>query len=288
MSQSEMAIFTRTFDFLSWLLPVTNNFPRAHRHTVHAAAAGRRLRPARTAGGGQPAPWCGTCGAAAPGRRGAGACARLHAPGRAMAVAVRRPISACGRDGGGDRSAAGRLAEVGWPVRDHSAGQYWQSSGRSGRFAGADSQAARVAWRLVQQQCRQRALRGPQQEQPEQQEQEQRVSSCAVHIFPMGQPPNRKCPAGAAFRAEVKNGESVPGRACRIACTGRANNNGPAPSARRPGAGAIRIDHRPCTRTVLLGKSAACLSPGGQRQARPRQCGCVRAPAGGQPAGAAG
>ena len=28
-----MPIFTRTFDFLSWLLPVTNNFPRAHRFT---------------------------------------------------------------------------------------------------------------------------------------------------------------------------------------------------------------------------------------------------------------
>jgi len=29
----EMPIFTRTFDFLTWLLPVTNRFPRAHRHT---------------------------------------------------------------------------------------------------------------------------------------------------------------------------------------------------------------------------------------------------------------
>jgi len=28
-----MVIFTRTFDFLTWLLPVTNHFPRAHRHT---------------------------------------------------------------------------------------------------------------------------------------------------------------------------------------------------------------------------------------------------------------
>lgn len=34
MTQKQMVIFTRTFDFLSWLLPVTNNFPRAHRHTV--------------------------------------------------------------------------------------------------------------------------------------------------------------------------------------------------------------------------------------------------------------
>ena len=29
-----MPIFTRTFDLLGWLLPVTNHFPRAHRHTV--------------------------------------------------------------------------------------------------------------------------------------------------------------------------------------------------------------------------------------------------------------
>jgi hypothetical protein len=33
MMAEEMVIFTRTFDFLSWLLPATNNFPRAHRHT---------------------------------------------------------------------------------------------------------------------------------------------------------------------------------------------------------------------------------------------------------------
>jgi hypothetical protein len=34
MSSTEMHIFNRTFDFLSWLLPVTNHFPRAHRHTA--------------------------------------------------------------------------------------------------------------------------------------------------------------------------------------------------------------------------------------------------------------
>ena len=34
MAHAEMPIFTRTFDFISWLLPVTNHFPRAHRHTV--------------------------------------------------------------------------------------------------------------------------------------------------------------------------------------------------------------------------------------------------------------
>jgi hypothetical protein len=32
--KEEMPIFTRTFDLLTWLLPQTNHFPRAHRHTV--------------------------------------------------------------------------------------------------------------------------------------------------------------------------------------------------------------------------------------------------------------
>ncbi|MCC7164540.1 MAG: diversity-generating retroelement protein Avd [Anaerolineae bacterium] len=32
--ETEMPIFTRTFDFLTWLLPLTNTFPRAHRFTV--------------------------------------------------------------------------------------------------------------------------------------------------------------------------------------------------------------------------------------------------------------
>jgi four helix bundle protein len=34
MTPVEMRIFTRTFDFIAWLLPVTNSFPRAHRHTL--------------------------------------------------------------------------------------------------------------------------------------------------------------------------------------------------------------------------------------------------------------
>ncbi|MCP4211498.1 MAG: diversity-generating retroelement protein Avd [Halieaceae bacterium] len=34
MAQQEMVIFTRTFDLLTWLLPVSNHFPRAHRHTL--------------------------------------------------------------------------------------------------------------------------------------------------------------------------------------------------------------------------------------------------------------
>ena len=32
MAAQEMPIFSRSFDLLSWLLPVTNHFPRAHRH----------------------------------------------------------------------------------------------------------------------------------------------------------------------------------------------------------------------------------------------------------------
>jgi hypothetical protein len=30
---TEMVIFTRTFDLLAWLLPMTNHFPRVFRHT---------------------------------------------------------------------------------------------------------------------------------------------------------------------------------------------------------------------------------------------------------------
>ena len=31
-TNQEMPIFSRTFDLLAWLLPATQNFPRAHRH----------------------------------------------------------------------------------------------------------------------------------------------------------------------------------------------------------------------------------------------------------------
>jgi len=34
MASQEMPIFTRTFDFLTWLLPATNNFPRAQRNSA--------------------------------------------------------------------------------------------------------------------------------------------------------------------------------------------------------------------------------------------------------------
>jgi hypothetical protein len=33
MSSQEMPIFSRSFDLLTWLLPATNHFPRAHRHS---------------------------------------------------------------------------------------------------------------------------------------------------------------------------------------------------------------------------------------------------------------
>lgn len=33
MIKTEMPIFTRSYDFLTWLLPATNHFPRAHRHS---------------------------------------------------------------------------------------------------------------------------------------------------------------------------------------------------------------------------------------------------------------
>jgi hypothetical protein len=62
MSSEEMPIFTRSFDFLTWLLPITNNFPRAHRHTAtkrlldaafdlreHLEAANHRLGSERLA-----------------------------------------------------------------------------------------------------------------------------------------------------------------------------------------------------------------------------------------------
>ncbi len=30
----EMPLFTKSYDFLQWLIPKTNSFPRLHRHTV--------------------------------------------------------------------------------------------------------------------------------------------------------------------------------------------------------------------------------------------------------------
>ena len=32
MTPTEMPIFTRTFDFLAWLLPLSNHFPKVRRH----------------------------------------------------------------------------------------------------------------------------------------------------------------------------------------------------------------------------------------------------------------
>ena len=33
-SPTDLPIFTKTYDFLAWLVPLTNHFPRAHRQTV--------------------------------------------------------------------------------------------------------------------------------------------------------------------------------------------------------------------------------------------------------------
>jgi four helix bundle protein len=33
-ARAEMPIFAKTYDFLAWLVPLTNHFPRAQRHTV--------------------------------------------------------------------------------------------------------------------------------------------------------------------------------------------------------------------------------------------------------------
>lgn len=33
MTTNEMPIFTRTYDLLTWLVPMTNHLPRAHRHS---------------------------------------------------------------------------------------------------------------------------------------------------------------------------------------------------------------------------------------------------------------
>jgi four helix bundle protein len=40
MTQQEMPIFVRSFDFLSWLLPVSNHFPKAQRFTVTSRLLG--------------------------------------------------------------------------------------------------------------------------------------------------------------------------------------------------------------------------------------------------------
>ncbi|MEW5958462.1 MAG: hypothetical protein AB1801_12100 [Chloroflexota bacterium] len=48
MSQTEMPIFTRTFDFLTWLLPVANHFPRAHRHTFTQRRLARLIAAYKT------------------------------------------------------------------------------------------------------------------------------------------------------------------------------------------------------------------------------------------------
>jgi hypothetical protein len=62
MSGPEMPIFTRTYDLLTWLVPVTNHFPRAHRHTVTRRLLDAAFDLREAAGGGESAPWQGPYG----------------------------------------------------------------------------------------------------------------------------------------------------------------------------------------------------------------------------------
>lgn len=32
--RDELPIFTKTYDFVAWLVPLTNHFPKLHRHTI--------------------------------------------------------------------------------------------------------------------------------------------------------------------------------------------------------------------------------------------------------------
>lgn len=45
MTQKEMPIFTRTFDFLTWILPATNHFPKAHRRPSPISQSCRARTP---------------------------------------------------------------------------------------------------------------------------------------------------------------------------------------------------------------------------------------------------
>ena len=42
MAQEEMVIFTRTYDFLTWLLPATNHFPQTKPADQHSHSAGEQ------------------------------------------------------------------------------------------------------------------------------------------------------------------------------------------------------------------------------------------------------
>ena len=87
MTQAEMPIFSKTFDLLTWLLPMTNHFPRAHRHTftqrlLDAAFDLReRLEEANAVRGAARQAKLQEAGC------GPGQTASLPAPGRALALA---------------------------------------------------------------------------------------------------------------------------------------------------------------------------------------------------------
>jgi len=125
MTTAEMPIFTRTFDFLTWLLPATNNFPRAHRHTFT-----QRL---------------------------------LNA-----AFDLREQLEAANHRMGRERLAQLQAADQALDrVRLYV---------RLAAVVGMGSPTPRAAGRVLHQQSQERPRCGPQQEQPEQQEQEQGIS----------------------------------------------------------------------------------------------------------------
>ena len=103
MATQEMPIFTRTYDLLSWLLPVSNHFPKVHRHSftrrlLDAAFDLReRLEEANL-------------------RRGKARIERLHRADEALArlrLYVRLAMQWRWLSGGQYRHAAEMLAEVG-------------------------------------------------------------------------------------------------------------------------------------------------------------------------------
>ena len=170
-----MPIFTRTFDFLSWLVPATQPF--SARAALHRDAAAAGTPPLICASG-----W-------------------------------KKPTAAAGRERLEPPATADEaLAKVRYYLR--LAQRWgWLSAGQYQHVAGMVAEIGRLlgGWKKAQDDSRgimpllwgqvQTALRVPQQEQPEQQEQQQRISGGGVHVYRGC--PSRKCQRGRPFCAEV-------------------------------------------------------------------------------------
>ena len=140
-NRNEMPIFTKTSDFLKWLVPQTNHFPRSHRHTVtrrlQDAALNflERLVEANSVRGRRRAEllFGGGCGI--------GQSALLPAPCPSLALADAGPVRTRRTHGGRAGAAAGRLAE------DHAAATGLSAvccRDRLGRCAGARGTTTRT------------------------------------------------------------------------------------------------------------------------------------------------